>query len=166
MNGGWDDITKAELTELAKELTDRMIADKYGVTVGQVRYKRKKYGITMYDLACQAALQEGIVGRRNIKESAAKDWLLDRKHIDPLAKALTQYAFRSGPVENMHAEGRITDEDMKMLNQFMVNRLAGLLQKALDGAWEEIADVLDRYITFSRGWDSAIPDMTEFKEKF
>ena len=27
MNGGWDDITKAELTELAKELTDRMIAD-------------------------------------------------------------------------------------------------------------------------------------------
>ena len=70
MNGGWDDITKAELTELAKELTDRMIADKYGVTVGQVRYKRKKYGITMYDLACQAALQEGIVGRRNIKASA------------------------------------------------------------------------------------------------
>ena len=46
MNGGWDDITKAELTELAKELTDRMIADKYGVTVGQVRYKRKKYGIS------------------------------------------------------------------------------------------------------------------------
>ena len=55
---------------------------------------------------------------------------------------------------------------MKILNQFMVNRLAGLLQKALDGAWEEIADVLDRYITFSRGWDSAIPVMTEFKEKF
>ena len=66
----------------------------------------------------------------------------------------------------MHAEGRLTDEDMKILNQFMVNRLAGLLQKALDGAWEEIADVLDRYITFSRGWDSAIPVMTEFKEKF
>ncbi len=161
MNDVWEKITKDELRRLAEKFPDSMIAKRYGVTVHQVSYKRKKFGIIMKNLAYQKAL--AITKRHHIKSISAKDWLLDKENIDPIAKALTQYAFRSGPVEDMHAVGKLTNDDMKLLNQYMANRLAGLLQKAFDGEWEQIADIFDYYITLCSGWDKAVPDTTDFR---
>lgn len=48
---------------------------------------------------------------------------LDFETIDMLSKAVTQFAFRSGPVEYMHARGKLTQKDMKTLNKFMTNRI-------------------------------------------
>ena len=47
--------------------------------------------------------------------------------IDMLSKAITQFAFRSGPIEEMPSRGKLTQKDMKTLNKYMINRIAGLL---------------------------------------
>lgn len=55
MSFPWDDITESELKKLYydEELTDRQIANKFGVTEGKVTYKRRKFGITIKNLVYQ-----------------------------------------------------------------------------------------------------------------
>ena len=64
---------------------------------------------------------------------------LDFETIDMLSKGITQFAFRSGPVEEMHARGKLTQKDVKTLNKFMANHIAGLLTTISKG---DIANIL------------------------
>lgn len=43
-----------------------------------------------------------------------------------LCRGIAHYIFRNGPVEDMHADGKLSDDDMKVLNKFMINRLGKL----------------------------------------
>lgn len=47
-----------------------------------------------------------------------------------ISKAITHFSFRNGPIEDMHAspKNQISQDDMKTLNKFMVNRLRVLLR--------------------------------------
>ncbi len=58
---------------------------------------------------------------------------LDFETIDMLSKGITQFAFRSGPVEEMHASNKLTQKDMKTLNKYMTNRITELLIVIFNG---------------------------------
>jgi hypothetical protein len=49
------------------------------------------------------------------------------KDIDIAARGLTNFIFREGPIEDMHSNNQLSQDDMKQLNIFMVNRLAFIL---------------------------------------
>ncbi|MDR1245668.1 MAG: hypothetical protein LBK57_01405 [Clostridiales Family XIII bacterium] len=161
----WDTISPQTLRELNKEFPDSRIAEMYNVSVGKVRYKRKKFGI---------ALKAGIWDNLRSQDSAtmqpfndfARNALLENQNIDALAKAITQYAFRSGVVEDMHSDGKLSDADMKALNIFFSNRVAGILAKAFAGEWLQILLLFDFYKTLSAGWDRVEPDVKEFDMLF
>ena len=87
---------------------------------------------------------------------------LDFETIDMLSKGITQYAFRSGPVEDMHARNKLTQKDMKALNKFMVNRIAGLLTAISKGDIANALKVLTFYASLSSDWDTCKPDIEEF----
>ena len=87
---------------------------------------------------------------------------LDFETIDMLSKGITQYAFRSGPVEEMHANNQLTQNDMEILNKFMTNRIAGLLQTIFNGDVAKALKVLTFYASLSSDWDSVKPDTEEF----
>ncbi len=87
---------------------------------------------------------------------------LDFETIDMLSKAITQFAFRSGPVEDMHARNKLTQKDMKALNKFMVNRIAGLLTAISKGDIANILRVLTFYASLTSDWDLCKPDTEEF----
>lgn len=63
----------------------------------------------------------------------------------------------------MHVEGKLSREDMKALNKYTVNRIAGLLVAAKNGQWDEIKRGLTFHGLCTRGWDVAEPD-TEFDD--
>ena len=157
MGKDWKSITKDELKELTTEYTNRMIGEMYGVSVGQVKYKRRKFNISSYDLAFQKALVQ-----MDLSAIPQGYLLLNRDNIDFLSKAIAQYAFRSGPIEQIHEDGKLTDEDMKILNKYMVNRMAGLLLAAFDEKWDQIAKIFEYYAGLSSGWDDAVPDTRDF----
>lgn len=50
MGSSWNKITKEKLRYLFldKKLSDKQIAELYGVTASKVRYKRGKFGISIY----------------------------------------------------------------------------------------------------------------------
>ncbi|MDR2088825.1 MAG: hypothetical protein LBP73_05680 [Clostridiales Family XIII bacterium] len=158
----WDAISPAELRELNERMSDGRIAEMYGVSVGKVRYKRKKFGITPMDrLWADLRVRKGETMRHF--NDFAKRMLLEKPDVDMLAKAITQYAFRSGVVESMHGEGKLSDADMKELNIFFANRMAGILVKAFAGEWLQVLLLFDFYKAFAADWDAVEPDVREFE---
>jgi len=86
----------------------------------------------------------------------------DKGTIDKLSKALTVYAFRNGPVEDMHSNGQLSEDDMKTLNKFMVNRFAGLLTMISQDEWPKILQLMGLFASGLSEWDEAVPDTAEF----
>ncbi len=87
---------------------------------------------------------------------------LDFETIDMLSKGITQFAFRSGPIEEMHSKGKLTQKDMKTLNKYIVNRIAGLLTTISKGDVANVLKVRTFYASLSSDWDSCKPDTKEF----
>ena len=98
----------------------------------------------------------------NVMEDEIMNTELDFETIDMLSKGITQFAFRSGPVEEMHARGKLTQKDMKTLNKYMVNLIAGLLTTISNGDIANVLKVLTFYASLSINWDIVKPDSKEF----
>lgn len=66
----------------------------------------------------------------------------------------------------MHAEGKLSQEDMKILNKFIVNRIAGILETIKKDEWIKLGLLLKDYSFFGRGWDKPIPDTEELEYSY
>jgi hypothetical protein len=158
----WNAIGPEELRELYGRMSDNQIAEMYHVSVGKVRYKRKKFKIVLPNhVWADLHAQDG--RRMQTFNELARRTLLESRDVDALAKAITQYAFRSGVVEAMHGEGKLSDADMKELNVFFANRVAGLLVKVFAGEWMQILLLFDFYRRLAADWDPVEPDVREFE---
>lgn len=158
----WKDITKKDLEYLYYEqnLSDRAIAELYSVSENQVRYKRNKYGISIRDKIFTDFISSDSELFKDLN-SDSKNILLKSENIDSLAKSLTHHIFRNGPVEDMHAAGQLSEEDMRTLNKYMVNRLAGILLAVYENKWLQL-ELLHEFLKgFGDEWDPAEPDMED-----
>jgi len=162
MKNEWNMITKEFLKQLYYEegLSDNEIAVRFGVSSETVRRKRKKFSISY---ATQIYKQ---FSKENEEQMAAlnlhsKKRLLQKENIDMLSKAITHYIFRNGPVEDMHADGKLSQEDMYVLNKYMVNKLATLFTLAFDNDWILFEQILSYDRLCGCSWDEAEPDMEE-----
>ena len=79
---------------------------------------------------------------------------------DKIAKAITIFAFRNGPVENMHTDGKLSQEDMKTLNKFMVNRLAYVFN-----IFQNNKPLFDMLVLYNSDDGGLVGLLTHFKEK-
>ena len=160
----WDNITKQELQELYTKLTDKQIAEFFNVTVGKVRYKRNKYHITLKTNAYNEFLDQNSELSQKLN-TASKDRLI-AADLDVIAKALTHYIFRNGPIEDMHANNQLSQNDMKTLNKFMVNKLSGLIFKMRNNEWIQIELLFERLKSYGTHWDKAVPDTDDFESSW
>jgi len=69
------------------------------------------------------------------------------------ANAICAYAFRNGPVEDIHADGRISDEEMKHLMTKASESLAKLLAMKQDTPAEYDRFIHDYHRKFCRRWE-------------
>lgn len=158
----WDNITKEELEELFEKRSDSAIAELYGVSKSKVTTKRNKWGIKLINYAMRDFLKEG--NNKELFENlnrTSKERLSNGDNIDIISIALTHYLFRNGPVEDMHSNGQLSQEDMKTLNKFMVNRIAGILETMNKGEWMKLELLLNFYKLFGGEWDKPVPDTDE-----
>ncbi len=139
---------------IEEEKTDNMIANLFDVKPTKITYLRRKNGITIRN-----SIIDDLI--KNIPEEVqekAKHELLSNDNLTKIVKAITHFAFRNGPIEDMHADGEknITEEDMKKLNKFMVNRLAYIVNLIKQEKWFELNFLIestDRF--FGHQWDNA-----------
>jgi hypothetical protein len=138
--------------------TDSMIAELFDVKPSKITNLRRKNGITIRN-----SIVDDLIKNipRELQEKAKVELLSGDESISKIAKALTHFAFRNGPIESMHAdkEKNITDEDMEILNKYMVNRLAYVFQLIKDEKWLELNFLVNSIgKLFGHSWDDAKPD--------
>jgi len=77
----------------------------------------------------------------------------ENKRIAKEAKALAVLAYRSGPIEDFHAEGRISQAEMKKLNKGMVDSLFFLLtmKERKPRLYWQLIEMINQ--TMVRDWD-------------
>ena len=75
------------------------------------------------------------------------------ENINLIARALTHYVFREGPVEDMHVKHQLSQSDMKILNKYMVNQIASLLTLLYNNEWYKLRLVLKSYARYGSNWD-------------
>jgi hypothetical protein len=87
---------------------------------------------------------------------------LNKTTIDRLAKAITYYAFRGGPIEDMHANKQFSQDDMAQLNKYMVDKIASLLLAIKKEKWTKINNLLAFSALYTGDWDPAEPSTKDF----
>lgn len=164
----WDNISGDQLSKLffVENIPNSLIAELYGVSSNKVRYKREKLDIKIGSTDYYKNLYKELMKEHPELEIKAKENLLQEKNIPLIAKAITHYIFRNGPVEDMHADGKFSQEDMKTLNKFMVNRIAGILKLALNGEWTKLELMVETLKYYGSNWDEVECDTEEIDEVF
>lgn len=157
-----DNLTPEELKSMFidEKKSDYEISQLFEVSESKITYRRRKYGITIRGALLDEYL---LVQSEAAKEmnSKTKEDLFIKENINLLAKAITHFSFRNGPVEDMHAHpnNQLSENDMKILNKFMVNRMAYIFQLMIEERWVEFDFLVrntDRW--YGHSWDDAEPD--------
>ncbi|MCU9614869.1 hypothetical protein OEV98_15095 [Caldibacillus lycopersici] len=142
---------------IEEEIPNNRIANLFDVKPSKIAYLRKKHGITIRHSILEEFMDE-IPAELN---ETAKNELLQEDNVTKIAKAITHFAFRNGPIEAIHADRskNITDADMKILNKFMVNRLAYIILLIKENRWYEVKFIVNQLDKmFGNNWDEAVPD--------
>lgn len=87
---------------------------------------------------------------------------LSNHQINVLSRALAHYIFRNGAVEDLHAEGKLSQNDMMALNKDVHNRIAGLFVALKEGKQESVDKVLGIHALYGSDWDKCTPYVAEF----
>lgn len=155
----WADISEEQLRKLYidDKIPSILISRLYGIKQSQVDYKRKKFGIKFMEIIAN----DFIDNVPKITNGSMKTIFLNNFDIDKFSKIITHYAFRNGPVEDIHSNGQLSEKDMMVLNKYMVNRIAGILQLIKDEQWFKLVGLMNLYGIYGADWDKAEPDTNE-----
>lgn len=157
----FEEITYNELKQMFIDegISDKLLADLYDVKLSKISYKRKKYGITIRSSVLEKMLLGNTEESRKVNENC-KENILKKENLDLIARAITHFAFRNGPVEDMHADpnSKLSEEYMKTLNIFMVNRIAYIFELIIEERWFEFSVMINSNGIFGQAWNKAVPD--------
>jgi hypothetical protein len=93
----------------------------------------------------------------------SKKNMLDNSKAEDWAKAIVHFIFRNGPVEDIHSKGNLTDEDMKVINKYMLDQMTGLVLSMQKGEWFILEQMAQFYLNFGTQWDPA--DLTHYNNE-
>ena len=160
----WNEISKEQLEYLFinDAIPNSLIADLYDVSPSQVYYKRKKWNILLYSAKyLYQSFENNNKNQFDKLNNDSKERIMQNNNIDRLAKALTHYIFRNGPIEDMHANNQLSQDDMKTLNKYMVNKLANVISLAINGEWLKIELLVQFLSLYGTDWDKAEIDTSD-----
>lgn len=84
------------------------------------------------------------------------DFLL-KDNINDASRALAHMIFRNGLVEELHLEGKLSQEDMKRLNKDVQNRIAGLLEAYKCKEYKQLLMLYTASKLCGSNWDKCEP---------
>ncbi|NLM20904.1 MAG: hypothetical protein GX207_04050 [Peptococcaceae bacterium] len=126
----------------------------------KIFYRPRKLGRTIKN----AILDEFLFARSERAEKKnleVKDEILKSENLNMISTAIMHFVFQSGPVKGMltSRQRQLSEEELKILDKFMVNRLAYVFKLIIEGRWIEF-DFLVRsiYEIFGQEWDEIKPD--------
>lgn len=135
------------------EINDASLGNLFAIPGDQVSALRHKFQLTDQKIGY---LQRMFTKDESLdqREERSGRLLMSPEFISRLPYILTHFIFRNGPVEDMHSAGKLSDDDMKTLNRYMVNSIATLLHFWREEQWSELFTLLKYYMLYGQKWDS------------
>lgn len=85
--------------------------------------------------------------------------------VELLAKSFTNYLYGYGPIQDISRKYGIQAQDRKILDQYMVNRIAGLLMLYLSKNYTRINDIANKYNIDASLVENVSPEIEGYVEK-
>lgn len=80
-----------------------------------------------------------------------------KDNINDASRALAHMIFRNGVIEDIHAEGKLSQDDMKRLNKDVQNRIAGLLEAYKSKEYKQLLMLYTSSKLYGTDWDKCEP---------
>lgn len=85
--------------------------------------------------------------------------ILEKYSLEDISCALSHYCFRNGPIEDMHVEGKLSQDDMKELNKYCNDKIFTFLTMMKNNEIGKLLGIINHGIECGQKWDNA-----EYKE--
>jgi hypothetical protein len=87
------------------------------------------------------------------------------KDVEIISKALTNYLYAYGPINDLSKKYKFDRTDKVRLNQYTANRIAGLLLLYLSKDYERINDIVNKYNLDNHQFIDILPEIEGYVEK-
>jgi len=87
------------------------------------------------------------------------------KDVETISKSLTNYLYAYGPMSNIAKKYNMDRADVVRMNQYTVNRIAGLLLLYLSKDFNRINDVVNKYNIDNHQFVDILPEIEGYVEK-
>lgn len=87
------------------------------------------------------------------------------KQVDLIGAALTNYIYGYGPIIDIYKKYNISQKDKENLDEYIANRISGLLMLYLARDTKRINDIVNKYNVQSRFNNEIIPEIEGYIEK-
>ena len=87
------------------------------------------------------------------------------KQVELITASLTNYIYGYGPILDMYRKYDIKEPDRKKLDEYIANRVGGLLMLYLAQDTKRINDIVNKYNISSDNLDTIIPEIEGYIEK-
>lgn len=87
------------------------------------------------------------------------------KQIDLISRSLTNYLYYYGPLSNITRKYNISKEDRKIIDEYTVNRVAGILMLYLSKDYKRINDIVNKYNIDNHNINNVLPMIEGYIEK-
>ena len=87
------------------------------------------------------------------------------KQIELITASLTNYIYGNGPILDIYRKYNITQEDRRKLDEYIANRVGGLLMLYLAKDTKRVNDIVNKYNVHSRFNNDILPEIEGYIEK-
>lgn len=137
----WNKFSNEEKMVLLKNMNNSWLMEAFGLTRYQLDKVKEELDFKRQQLIAQA------------NDHIKNNFLFS--DLQRLASGITHFIFRNGPIEDMHADKNknILNEDMKVLNKYMMSHLTTILYLLKSERYFDLAKVLENHMNCGQDWD-------------
>ena len=85
--------------------------------------------------------------------------------VELISKSLTNYLYGFGPILDITRKYKISPSDRKMIDQYTINRLSGILMLYLTKDYDRINDIVNKYNIPDTIMEEVFPEIEGYIEK-
>lgn len=87
------------------------------------------------------------------------------KQVELISKAFTNYIYGNGPISDLYRKYQVNEADIHVINQYTVNRVAGLLMLYFARNFDRINDIANKYNMDASRYSEIVPEIEGYIEK-
>lgn len=79
--------------------------------------------------------------------------VINKYSLEDISCGLAHYCFRNGPVEDMHADGKLSQEDMKILNKYCYDKIYTFFTMIKENKTVSLIQIINYGVECGLNWD-------------